>query len=75
MRSGAMAAESIYRSVETGLPVDRIYLEKIAPIIETINELTAVQAELVGLRNRNAAETARAILSAYEKTMAVQAPR
>ena len=72
LKSGLAAAESIRESLDTKTPAAPLYLQKIAPIVKTIERLHKVQERL---KNRTASgrdQVAAALLKAYGETLTLQ---
>ncbi len=71
LKSGLSAAESIQESLHTKTPAAPLYLQKIAPIVKTIEHLHKVQGRLKNI-DGGCNHVAAALLKAYRETLTVQ---
>ena len=72
MKSGIAAAESVFRSAETGKPPALFYQKRLEPIVETIRHLRTFQEELESATYEDPRVCARSIVAAYRETLVIQ---
>jgi flavin-dependent dehydrogenase len=69
MRSAQMAAESIMKSLETGEPVDTLYLEKIRPILSLFVEIVPHFAKIKSATKGGGRTLPQALREGYLSTL------